>query len=107
DVEWEENDEGFPGLRRTYRGHAGVREWFREAVVEPWGDSRLEHREVSEAPDDRVLWGGVFTARGKGSGVETTLVFWTVLWLREGQVARRQVFLNKRAEAVVAAGLSE
>jgi ketosteroid isomerase-like protein len=107
EVEWEENDEGFPGLRRIYRGRAGVREWFAEAVVEPWEDSRLEGREISEAPDDRVFWGGAFTARGKGSGVETELTFWTVLWLKDSQIARRQVFLNDRAAALKAAGLAE
>ena len=82
-----------------------MREWFSDAVVDLWEDSRLEGREIIEAPDDRVFWSGVFTTRGKASGVETKLSLMAVFWLRERRVTRRQVFLHDRAEALKAAGL--
>jgi hypothetical protein len=50
--------------------------------------------------------GGLLTARGKDTGVETQQYFWSVAWITDGKVTRRQVFLD-RAEALEAAGLRE
>jgi hypothetical protein len=50
--------------------------------------------------------GGLLTTRGKGSGVETQVRLWYVVWITNGKVTRRQVFLD-RDEALEAAGLSE
>lgn len=35
DVQWEATEDRFPSFRALYRGRAGVRRWFEEAV-EPW-----------------------------------------------------------------------
>ena len=105
DVEW--HDSAFwSGVSRTYRGRAEVREWFDEVVVEPWERLHCEIKEITEAADDRLFFGGHLTARGKGSGVDTELHFWTVNWIADGKVTQRKVFLE-RAEALEAAGLSE
>jgi len=53
-----------------------------------------------------VFFGGLVTTRGKDSGVETQVHGWTVVWLADGKITRRQVFLD-RDEAVGAAGLRE
>jgi ketosteroid isomerase-like protein len=106
DVEWEEDPAGFPGLRSVYRGPAEVREWFEDVVLELWADPRFEREEIEQLPDGRVFVGGVFVTRGQGSGVETKLRFWQVFQFREGQIARRRVFLD-RADALGAAGLAE
>jgi ketosteroid isomerase-like protein len=105
DVEWEDSVFWTEPVR-TYRGRAEFREWFNRVVVEPWESIHIEVEEITEAPDDRVFAGSQLTARGKGSGVDTQIHAWTVLWLTNGKITRRQVFLD-RDQALEAAGLSE
>jgi ketosteroid isomerase-like protein len=105
DVEWEDSV-FWSEVSRTYRGRAEVREWFNEVVLEPWESLHCGVEEITEAADDRLFFGGLLTARGKDSGVDTELRFWTVNWIADGKVARRKVFLE-RAEALDAAGLRE
>ncbi len=104
DVEWED-PLYWSDLPRTYRGRAEVRQWFDEAVVEPWESLQCGFEEVAEAADDRFLFGGLLTACGR-AGVETQLHFWSVTWIADGRVTRRRVF-RERAEALEAAGLEE
>jgi hypothetical protein len=61
---------------------------------------------ISELSGDRVFTENVISAHGKGSGVPTKLRYWAVYWIKEGKIARRQVFWN-REEALAAAGLME
>jgi ketosteroid isomerase-like protein len=104
-VEWEDSM-FWSGVARTYRGREGLREWVNQ-VLEPWESIHVELEEITEAPNDRVFYGLFLTARGKGSGIEPPgQRFWTVVWLANGKVTRRQVFLE-RAEALEAAGLRE
>jgi ketosteroid isomerase-like protein len=106
EVEWEESGDVFPGLRGIYRGWAGVRKWFQEAVLELWQNLHVEVEEITDARDGCVFLELVLTTRGRASGVETQLRYWQVLWLTDGKVVRRQVFFD-RAEALEAAGLRE
>jgi ketosteroid isomerase-like protein len=105
DVEWE--DAVFWSEHaRIYTGEAELREWFNQVVLEPWESVHFEVEEIAEAGDDRVFFGGLLTTRGKGSGVETQVRGWSVVWITNGKTTRRQVFLD-RAEALEAAGLEE
>ena len=104
DVEWEDTAFWTEGPR-TYRGRAGVREWL-DLILEPWESVHLEAGEITDAPDGRLFVGFGFVARGKESGALTQLRFWTVTWMAEGKIRRRQAFLD-RAAALKAAGLSE
>ena len=104
DVEWE--DPAFwSEPTRTYRGRAGVREWYNR-VVEPWGSLHFEVKEIAEAPDNRVFADTVLTTRGEGSGVETQIRLRYVVWVADGKITRQKVF-RSRDEALEAAGLSE
>jgi ketosteroid isomerase-like protein len=105
DVEWEDS-EFWSEHARIYRGKAEFREWFNQVVLEPWESVHVEVEEVIDAGDDRVFFGACLTTRGKGSGVETQVRGWQVVWIADGNVTRRQVFLD-RAETLEAAGLSE
>ena len=87
-----------------YRGRAEVREWFHQVVLEPWESFHVEVEEITEIADDRVFAGGLLTARGKGSGVETEVRGWAVFWIANGKITRREIFLD-RDEALEAAGL--
>jgi ketosteroid isomerase-like protein len=107
DIEWEEHGDPFPGLRGTYRGHTELRKWFQEAVVELWESLHVDVEEITEVPENRVFFGFLITARGRGSGAETELRGWQVLLCADGKVARRQGPFWARDEALEAAGLSE
>jgi ketosteroid isomerase-like protein len=106
DVEWEENTSVYLGLRPFYRGHEGVREWFSEALLEPWSDMQVERLDFLNADDDHVVVDFTFAARGKTSGIETRLRIWEVYWLVEGKITRRQLF-STEADALKAVGLAE
>jgi uncharacterized protein len=103
DVEWEDAM-FYSEISRTYRGKDELREWFLQ-VREPWESFHVEADEIREA-EDWVLIGGVITARGKGSGVDTQLRGWLVFWVRDGMIAKRQPFLDHE-EALEAAGLAK
>ena len=106
DVQWEENTPIYAGLRHVYRGREGARVWFNEALMEFWDALQAEVEETIEGSDDRVVVGALVTTRGKGSGAQTELHVWAVVWVADGQITRRQIFLD-RDEALEAAGFSE
>ena len=106
DIEWEDSV-FWSETARTYRGREQLRDWFREVIIEPWGSLQCEVTESTEAVDDRVFYGLLLTATGKGSGAETEILqVWAVNWYSNGRITRRRVFLH-RDEALEAAGLSE
>lgn len=94
-------DRRAPNLPRE----AEVRDWLNQ-VQEPWDDLHMHVEEIAEASDGRLFVGLGLSARGKESGVETHLRFWTVSWIVDGKIARRRSF-RERAEALEAAGISE
>jgi ketosteroid isomerase-like protein len=102
EIEWE--DAVFPGLAGTYHGTEEVREWFRQAVVEPWESIHSDVIDLVEAAPGRILVELCTKTRGKGSGVETELRFWQVVWLEGGRIRSRKAFLDRGA-ALAAAGL--
>jgi SnoaL-like domain len=105
DVEWE--DAVFWSEHaRIYTGEAELREWFDQVVVEPWEASTLSSRRSPKLGMIGFSSGGLLTTRGKGSGVETQVRGWSVVWITNGKTTRRQVFLD-RDEALEAAGLRE
>jgi ketosteroid isomerase-like protein len=104
DVVWEENAE-LPGLREVYRGRSEVRAWAAE-ILEIFESPHQELDRITELSGDRVFTENVLTAHGKGSGLPTELRYWALYWIKEGKIARRQVFWN-REEALASAGLTE
>src|SRR5690349_2793078 len=106
DVEWETNPE-MVGLGGTYRGRAGVRDFFEQLFgLETWESIHVEVEEITEASDDRALVGMRAKTRGRGSGAETEIDLWQVFWFTEGLIARRKAFWA-RQDALESAGLSE
>ena len=92
------------GKRTVYRGHRGVREWFRELdqVVDK---IHIEYTDIREL-GDRVIAIGHIRTRGRGSGVETESLVATVSDVKNGKVVRVRSYLDLD-EALDAAGLSE
>ena len=90
--------------RSVYRGHEGLRSWFRQ-WHEAWGDVETSCEELIDAGDSVVVSVARYRARGRASGarVEGPAQYgvWTV---REGKIVR-VVWFSTRAEALEAAGL--
>jgi ketosteroid isomerase-like protein len=103
DVEWDDS-EGWPGIRGVYRGPAGVRDWW-ERFLEVWESVAVEVEEIKEGPGDRVLLQVTGSFRGGASGVPTEVRAWELLWIVDGQVAKRKLSWS-REEALEAAGLA-
>ncbi len=105
DVEWDDR-EGWPGVRKMYHGHAGVREWW-DAFARVGGEVvDVEVDNIGEVSDSRVLLCVLGTFRASSGGSEFKARAWYVFWLRGGKVARAQLFWNRR-DAHEAAGVPE
>jgi len=106
DVEWDDR-EGWPGVRRIYRGQQGVCDWW-DAFSRVGGEILdVEVENITPASESRVLLcvSGTFRASG-GAASEFKARAWYVFWLRDGAVRRAQLFWDRRA-AAEAAGLME
>lgn len=88
---------------RIYRGRDELREWA-VAVLDPWEEFQVEIKEITEAPDDRVLVEGYAVAQFKDSEAVIRQRGWFVFRVSDGMITRRQVFLD-HDEALKAAGL--
>ena len=92
------------GDATVYRGHEGVREFFRD-TDDVLDEIHVEYSEIRNL-GDRVLVIGRFRARGKASGAETESPIATVSDIRNGKMIRIQTYVDPK-EALEAAGLSE
>jgi ketosteroid isomerase-like protein len=84
----------WPGGGR-YAGREEVRRFVRE-FQDTWGSIRYEqlaHEVAGERLIERARWVG----RGRSSGVETAVDFYTVWTVREDRVARMDVFATRAA----------
>jgi uncharacterized protein len=92
------------GLAGVYRGHNGLRSFFRQ-WHEAWGSIEYDYEELIDAGEHVV---SVVTrhARGRASGAEVERPFALVWTLREAKVVRVVWFLT-REEALETAELRE
>jgi ketosteroid isomerase-like protein len=86
-----------------YRGHEGVRQWFRD-TDEMFSEVVWQVDEVRDLGDDRVLVLGRLRARGRGSGVEVSSELGQVFEFRDGRILRGWAYPSHEA-ARQAAGL--
>ncbi len=92
------------GKATVYRGHEGLREWFRE-LDEAFDEIQVEYSEIRDL-GDRVIAFGTIRTRGRESRVETTSPLAMVSDSRGGKAFRVRTYLDPD-EALEAAGLSE
>lgn len=93
----------FPGTDEVYRGHEGVRRFWRE-FIDPWESIRLEITDTREAKDALVLFVD-FHGVGTGSGLELTVPFVHLLKYRDRKLVEFKAYAD-RGEALRAAGLA-
>jgi ketosteroid isomerase-like protein len=91
--------------RRTYRGHAGLRE-YRQDLDEAWTDWQIEDHRFLEAGNDRVLHLYRIVGRGRSSGIlldQRVAALWT---LRDQRILHGKAF-SDQGEALRVAGVAE
>jgi ketosteroid isomerase-like protein len=92
------------GEARMYRGHEGVREWFRDQE-EAFAEVHLDYSEFRDF-GERVIGIGRLRARGKASGAETESPVAWVVEFKNGKAIHAKAYLEP-SEALEAAGLRE
>jgi ketosteroid isomerase-like protein len=76
-----------------YRGHEGIRQWFRD-TDEMFSEVLWQVDEVRDLGDDRVLVLGWLRARGRLSGAEVNSPLAQLFEFREGKVIRGWAYLS-------------
>jgi ketosteroid isomerase-like protein len=85
---------------RSYRGHDGIREYF-DDIDSAFSEWSIEVEQVVEGDDGRVAIVMTMHARGQGSGAELAGRTGHVWTLRDGRLARNQLF--READAALEA----
>ena len=89
----------------AYYGPDGIRKFFAD-TADSFDRFRVEHRDIRDLGDDRVLAIGTMHARVRQGGVETEATSAGIATYRGGRLVRWKDY-GDRAEALEAAGLSE
>jgi uncharacterized protein len=87
-----------------YRGHDGIREWFRD-IDSMFSEMRAEVRDIRDL-GDRVLGLGTLRGRGRESGAEVSSPIGWLIEVREGMLRRGWAYASHE-EALEAADLEE
>jgi ketosteroid isomerase-like protein len=105
EIVWDQSYYPAGELSTVYRGHDGVRRFFR-AWLAPFESYHAHPEEFIDAGDAvlvRIRQGG----RGRQSGVEVSMPsYWQVYRLRDGRAVRIEVYRGQ-GEALKAIGLGE
>jgi ketosteroid isomerase-like protein len=80
------------GMRRVYRGHAGLRDLTAD-LRDAFEAMAREPQEIVDAGDRGVVLGHIRT-RARGSGVELDTPIGDVGWVERGLIVRQCVFLD-------------
>jgi uncharacterized protein len=102
EVEWCV-DAAIPGAVKVYRGHEGIQKYLGQAR-EAFEEIRFDLEDFIDVDDERLILVATINVRGRASGAESSLRGYELLTVRDGRLARREVFFD-RAEALAAAGL--
>jgi ketosteroid isomerase-like protein len=108
DVEWDASRLGemIPDLAEVYRGHEGVRTYWRR-WFDAWSGLEFEVQDVLDAGDDVVALLRNQRQWGRRSGICTELPpYAQVFTIRNGKLTRWRTFPDQ-ASALEAVGLSE
>jgi ketosteroid isomerase-like protein len=90
------------GMRSTYQGHAGLREWAAD-MREAWERIDATPEEIVDAGNPVVVLGH-FRLRARGSGIELDTPVGVVFWIERGLTVRQPTFTDWD-EALRAAGI--
>jgi ketosteroid isomerase-like protein len=92
------------GEGTVYRGHGGVRAWFRD-MNEAFAEFHVDYSEIRDL-GDRILASGRVRARGRESGAGIDAPIGALIEFRDGKVSKVLTYFDP-TEALEAAGLPE
>ena len=104
EIEWYAGAADGVGFEQVYRGHDGVRAFWRH-WLESWESIEFRLDDLIDAGDEVValIWQ---RNRGRGSGAVVEYE-WAQVWtLRDGLITRQRIFLRQQ-DALRALGLSD
>lgn len=107
EIEWDASQiaEVIPDLAGVYRGHEGVRTYWRR-WLSAWSDLRFEVEDVLDAGDDVVALIRDQYQTGRHSGIETAFPPYAIVFtFRDGMVVRWKSY-PEQDSALKEAGLS-
>jgi ketosteroid isomerase-like protein len=99
-----ENVAEFP-ITGPYHGHEGLRRWWQD-VAEAFEEMRFEVEKLFDVDEERVLSVQRIVGRFRLTGIEVDTPWASVLWVKNGKLARAVGYASQR-RAFKAAGLSE
>jgi ketosteroid isomerase-like protein len=108
EIEWDssEMEETIPDIAGVYRGHEGVRAFWRR-WLSSWKDIEFEIEDLRDAGDDVVALVSTQRQWGRHSGIATELPPWGMVFtFRDGKVVRWRQYPDQES-ALEAVGLSE
>jgi ketosteroid isomerase-like protein len=101
DIEWIEDPQRADA--RTYRGHEGVIESWRQ-WLDQFGEHGFEVERITDCGNDDVFVAGRERGTGARSGATVEATFYLVVTVQDGRVRRYREFYDE-ATALEAAGL--
>jgi uncharacterized protein len=104
DVEWHPAIAALLGGEATYRGHEGVREWFRDQE-EAFAEVHLDYSEIRDF-GERIVGIGRLRTRGRASGAETESPVAWVVEFKNGKAIHATAYLEP-SDALEAVGFKE
>ena len=105
EIAWRLHGELALDVPETVRGRKAVKElWV--GFFDAWDDYKMEPRDLTEAPDGRLLVTVRFTAVGQGSTAPIELEYYWLYRVSDGAILEVDAYLD-RAEALAAAGIRE
>jgi ketosteroid isomerase-like protein len=87
---------GVQGGGGVYRGHDGIRRWWRD-MEEAWREWSTEIHEIRDLGHQRVLVLGVFRAQGRHTGIAFESPLAQVVETRAGKVVSSQDYFDQDA----------
>jgi ketosteroid isomerase-like protein len=108
DVEWDASrlSEQIPDLAEVYRGHEGVRAYWRR-WLDAWKDLEFDVQGLRDVGDDVVVLIHNQRQSGRHTGIVTRLPPYAMVFtMRDGKLVRWRTFPNQ-AEGLEAVGLAE
>jgi ketosteroid isomerase-like protein len=86
-------------MEGTYRGHDGVRGWYRE-WLESFDDYTAEVRKIDPVGERHVVTLARQSAKGKGSGVPVEMDSGNLLEFRDGKLITLHLYIGGRERAL-------
>ena len=78
---------------KSYRGHEGVLEWWRDEILVTWEHFQV-FPETFERVGERLLVTGRWNARGSESGVDLDIPATWVIEVRDGKIVYWQTYTD-------------